>query len=238
MAAGVQVDEGWVESNAPAEETFPAELEGHAESLPGRAEVNEVEGLIPRMIGPGDGPGDDGVVTRSAVTGSDPAEGNSKALADFIGGPEGRNEFFPEMRWRERVFHVPYYPAMRIDDFLRGEMAQFETQEKLHVAFLVLERTEERRRGGGRGGQVGFRGLWRISQKCRFPACEGQDRGIRLPGNVKELVDGKPRGGCSESQRGAGPEELPSLQDRARGIHLCVRLNSRGVRATKVLRKP
>ena len=37
MAAGVQVDEGWVESNAPAEETFPAELEGHAESLPGGA---------------------------------------------------------------------------------------------------------------------------------------------------------------------------------------------------------
>ena len=87
MAAGVEVDEGGVEADAPAEEAVPAELEGHAESLSRRAEVDEVEGLVPSVVGAGHSAGDDRVVVRIPVTGSYPAKGKSETFADLIRGP-------------------------------------------------------------------------------------------------------------------------------------------------------
>ena len=105
------------------------------------------------MVGSGHGAGDDRVIGRGPVAGSDLAQGNLETFAYFIRDPEGRGNVFPEVQGWEAVAYLPDHAPVRVDNFPGGKMAELETLEELGVVVLVLE---EAKLGGGRFGQGYF----------------------------------------------------------------------------------
>ena len=61
------MDEGRVEPDSAAEESFVAEFHGHVVGLARGAEIDEVESLVASVVGTTDGTGNHRVVIRGAI---------------------------------------------------------------------------------------------------------------------------------------------------------------------------
>lgn len=140
------MDEGGVEADAAAEKAFVAEFDGHVVGVADGAEIDDVEGLVAGVVGTADGTGDLAVVAGAAVGGAEADEGDAEAFADFVGDAEGGGEFLPEAFGREFVFDGVVNAAVRVDDFVGGDVAEVKGGQEVGVFVLAGE-------GAGRGAE-------------------------------------------------------------------------------------
>ena len=109
------------------------------EGFPGGAEIDEVEGLVAGVVGPGHGSWNFGIVAWIAISRSDPAEGGLESFPDLVGSPEGWDQLFPDVEGGECVLDVINDSPVGIDDFRGREMPEFETYEEVSILFFILK---------------------------------------------------------------------------------------------------
>ncbi len=109
------------------------------EGFSGGAEIDEVEGLVTGVVGPRHGSGNSGIVTWVAISRGDPAEGSLESLPDLVGGPEGRDQLFPEVKGGKGVLDAINNSPVGIDDFSGREMPEFETYQEASILFFILK---------------------------------------------------------------------------------------------------
>ena len=109
------------------------------EGFPGGAEIDEVEGLVAGVVGPGHGSRNFGIVAWIAISRSDPAEGGLEPFPDLVGSPEGWDQLFPDVEGGECVLGVINDSPVGIDDFRGREMPEFETYEEVSILFFILK---------------------------------------------------------------------------------------------------
>lgn len=131
--------ESGVESDTSPEESLPAKIKGDLEGFSRGAEVDQVEGLVASVVGPGYGSRNFGIVAWIAISRGNPAEGSLESLPDLVGGPEGRDQLFPEVKGGEGILGTINDSPVGIDDFRGREMPEFETYEEVSILFLILK---------------------------------------------------------------------------------------------------
>jgi hypothetical protein len=108
---------------------------------------------------------------------------------------------------------------VRIDDLVRGEVAQVEAGEKVGILRLGLEGADGRALRGGLAAGVDdeFFMVGRIEDRFRRRDDGGRDgRGDR---STQKIAGGEGGSEGTEGKNRARLDQLPTLQDRARNIH-------------------
>jgi hypothetical protein len=228
ISAGVDVDERGVEADPSTEESFAAQSHGHVVGVADLAVVDDVEGLVARVIGIVDGSRDLAIVAGATVGGAKANEWGAEAFADFVGDAKGRGQFFPEALGGEFVVDAVRDVAMRLDDFIGGDVAEVEGVEELGVFLFARERAgsgfqfHKSIRGfirhkmfGIRAIDHGFRGGW-----SRLGSGRGDQGSLRFTREAEEAATDQ--GGTERSQggKGTGLQELSPPQYRAVLIHV------------------
>lgn len=217
------MDEGGVEADATAEESFVAKLDGDVVGVADGAEVDDVERLVSGVIGIADGAGDFAVVAGAAVGGAEAEERHVEAFADFVGDAEGGGEFFPEAFGREDVLDAVGDVAMRVEDFVGRDVPEVEGGEEVGVFLFVFEGTrggrefEEAFGGFGLQGEVvgragGWMSLEGLVEEGGAGGIVGANRRLRMGAEGEEATAGEGGSERSESGHRASFEELSPPQ--------------------------